>query len=115
MVVTAIDQLSGGGSVTSEIGEQDQPAAGLGRPGRGYGRPAGLWVPPNRFGVPLGLAGLATAWHAAGAEPGTPPAGSGGLDIPAPRGLPGGGWVYAAPGPRPRFARPPPPLPAPLL
>src|SRR5258708_35905313 len=110
-----MDQLSGGGSVTSEIREQDQLASGLGRPGHGYGRPAGLWVPPNRFGVPLGLAGLATAWHAAGAELGTPPAGSGGLDLPAAPGPPGVGLPWRSPGPPPGFARPRAAVHAPLV
>jgi len=99
VVVTAIDQLSGG-SVTSEIWEKDQLASGLGRPGRGYGRPAGLRVPPNRFGVPLGLAGLATAWHAAGAKLGTPSAVPGAIDILAAVLLLFLGCLYAAQGPR---------------
>jgi len=89
-----------GGSVTSEIREQDQLASGLGRPGRGYGGLAGLRVPPNRFGVPLGLAGLATAWHAAGAKLGTPSAVPGGIDILAAVVLLVLGWLYASQGPR---------------
>ena len=74
--------------------------SGLGRPGRGYGRAAGLRVPPNRFGVPLGLAGLATAWHAAGAKLGTPSAVPGAIDILAAVVLLLLGWLYAAQGAR---------------
>src|SRR5258708_7030811 len=74
--------------------------SGLGRRGRGYGRAAGLWVPPNRFGVPLGLAGLATAWHAAGAKLGTPSAVPGAIDILAAVVLLVLGWLYAAQGAR---------------
>src|SRR5258707_5689667 len=115
MVGTAMDQLSGGASVTSEIREQDQLASGLGGPGHGYGRPGGLWVPPNRFGVPLGLAGLATAWHAAGAKLGTPPAVPGAIDILAAVVLLVVGWLYARQGPPQVMAGLRDPVRAPLL
>jgi tellurite resistance protein len=57
-------------------------------------------IPPNRFGVPLGLAGLATAWHAAGPKLGTSPAVPGAIDILAAAVLVILGWLYAAQGAR---------------
>jgi tellurite resistance protein len=57
-------------------------------------------VPPNRFGIPLGLAGLATAWHAAGAKLGTTPAIPDAIYILAAVVLLVVGWLYAAQGPR---------------
>jgi len=57
-------------------------------------------VPPNRFGIPLGLAGLATAWHAAGAKLGTSAAIPGAIDILAAVVLLVVGWLYAVQGPR---------------
>src|SRR5258706_6109310 len=54
----------------------------------------------NRSGVTMGLAGLATAWHAAGAELGTPPAVPGAIDILAAVVLLVLGWLYASQGPR---------------
>jgi tellurite resistance protein len=68
--------------------------------GKRYARPARLSVPPNRFGVPLGLAGLATAWHAAGPKLGTSPAVPDAIDILAGVVLLILGWLYAAQGPR---------------
>lgn len=57
-------------------------------------------MPPNRFGIPLGLAGLATAWHAAGAKLGTSAAIPGAIDILAAVVLLVVGWLYAVQGPR---------------
>jgi len=68
--------------------------------GKRYARPGRLRVPPNRFGVPLGLAGLATAWHAAGPKLGTSPAVADAIDILAAVVLVILGWLYAAQGPR---------------
>jgi len=68
--------------------------------GKRYARPTRLRVPPNRFGVPLGLAGLATAWHAAGPKLGTSPAVPDAIDILAAVVLLILGWLYAAQGPR---------------
>src|SRR5579864_5998934 len=84
----------------SEIREKNQPALGLRGLGRRYARSARPRVPPNRFGVPLGLAGLATAWHAAGAKLGTSPAVPGAIDILAAAVLLILGALYAARGPR---------------
>ena len=58
----------------SEIRQQDQLAPGVSARGQRYAGRARLRVPPNLFSVALGLAGLATAWHAAGAKLGTPAA-----------------------------------------
>jgi tellurite resistance protein len=84
----------------SEIRGKKQPAPGLRGLGQRYARPARPRVPPNLFGVPLGLAGLATAWHAAGAKLGTSPAVPGAIDILAAVVLLILGALYAAQGPR---------------
>jgi hypothetical protein len=84
----------------SEIRGKKQPAPGLRGPGQRYARPARPRIPPNLFGVPLGLAGLATAWHAAGAKLGTSPAVPGAIDILAAVVLLILGALYAAQGPR---------------
>jgi tellurite resistance protein len=47
---------------------------GPGGPGQALERSFPLRIPPHRFSVALGLAGLATAWHAAQPVLGTPPA-----------------------------------------
>lgn len=74
--------------------------AGLGGSGQGSGGPARLRIPPSGFAIPLGLAGLATAWHAAGAKLGTPSAVPDAIDILAAVVLLILGWMYAAKGPR---------------
>jgi tellurite resistance protein len=84
----------------SKIRQKKQPAPGLHGLGQRYARPARPRVPPNRFGVPLGLAGLATAWHAAGTKLGTSPAVPGAIDILAAVALVILGALYAAQGPR---------------
>jgi tellurite resistance protein len=84
----------------SEIRWKNQPAPGLRGLGRGYARPARPRVLPNRFGVPLGLAGLATAWHAAGAKLGTSAAVPGAIDVLAAVVLLILGALYVAQGPR---------------
>jgi hypothetical protein len=89
-----------GGSATSDIRQNNRLAPGLRGLGKRYARPARLSVPPNRFGVPLGLAGLATAWHAAGPKLGTSPAVPDAIDILAGVVLLILGWLYAAQGPR---------------
>lgn len=89
-----------GGSATSKIREQSQLGSGARRLGRNYARSAQLRVPPNRFSVPLGLAGLATAWHAAGAKLGTSPAVPDAIDILAAVVLLVLGGLYAVQGPR---------------
>ena len=99
----------------SEIRQQDQVAPGLGGQGRGYGGRARLRVPPSLFGVPLGLAGLATAWHAAGAKLGTPAAVPGAIDILAAVVLLVVGCLYAAQGPRRVVADLRDPVQAPFL
>jgi len=66
--------------------------------GRRYARPTRLRIPPTWFGIPLGLAGLATAWHAAGAKLGTTPAIPDAIDILAAVVLLIVGWLYAAQG-----------------
>jgi tellurite resistance protein len=55
---------------------------------------------PNRFAVPLGLAGLATAWRAAGATLGTPAAVPDAIDILTAVVLLILGGLYALQGPR---------------
>src|SRR5258708_12758469 len=72
---------AGGGWVTSGIGEKSQLASRLGQRGGTSRRPRRLRVPPSLFSVALGLAGLATAWHAAGAKLGTPAAVPYAIDI----------------------------------
>ena len=89
--------MSGGGT-TSEIRHKDRSTAGLAGSDRRIGRPTRLRVPPNRFGIPLGLAGLAAAWHAAGTKLGTPPAVADAIDILAAVVLLVIGWMYAATG-----------------
>jgi tellurite resistance protein len=84
----------------SKIRQKKQPAPGWRGPGYGYATQARPRVPPNRFGVPLGLAGLATAWHAAGAKLGTSAAVPGAIDILAAVALVMLGALYAAQGPR---------------
>jgi tellurite resistance protein len=84
----------------SEIRQQEQVASGLGGQGRRYAGSARLRVPPCLFGIPLGLAGLATAWRAAGAKLGTPTAVPDAIDILAAIMLLVVGWIYAAQGPR---------------
>jgi tellurite resistance protein len=84
----------------SEIRQKNKPGTGLRGLGQGCARPTRLRVPPNRFGVPLGLAGLATAWHAAGARLGTSAAVPGAIDILAAVALLILGALYAAQGPR---------------
>ena len=99
----------------SEIRQQDQVAPGLGGQGRGYGGRARLRVPPSLFGVPLGLAGLATAWHAAGAKLGTPAAVPDAIDILAAVVLLVLAGLYAAQGPRRVVADLRDPVQAPFL
>src|SRR5260221_749442 len=72
---------AGGGWVPSGIGEKAQLASRLGKRGGTSRRPRRLRVPPTLFSVALGLAGLATAWHAAGAKLGTPAAVPCAIDI----------------------------------
>jgi tellurite resistance protein len=84
----------------SEIREKNKHETGLRGLGRGYARPTRLRVLPNRFGIPLGLAGLATAWHAAGTKLGTSPAVPGAIDILAAVVLLILGALYVAQGPR---------------
>lgn len=84
----------------SEIREKKQAAPGLRGLDRGDARPGRPRIPPNRFGVPLGLAGLATAWHAAGAKLGTSAWVPGAIDILAAVVLLILGALYAAQGPR---------------
>jgi tellurite resistance protein len=84
----------------SEIREKSQFVPRLGGSSQGYAGPARPRVPPNRFGVPLGLAGLATAWHAAGVKLGTSAVVPGAIDILAAVVLLVLGSIYAAQGPR---------------
>jgi tellurite resistance protein len=65
--------------------------------------------------MPLGLAGLATAWHAAGAKLGTPSAVPGGIDILAAAVLLILAWFYAAKGPRQVLADLRDPIQAPFV
>jgi tellurite resistance protein TehA-like permease len=97
--VAAISRLKGG-SATSDIREKNQLAPALRGLGKRYARPTRLRIPPNWFGIPLGLAGLATAWHAAGAKLGVTPAIADGIYILAAVVLLIVGWLYAAQGPR---------------
>jgi tellurite resistance protein len=83
--------------------------------GQRYAGPARLRVPPNRFGIPLGLAGLATAWHAAGPKLGTPPAVPAAIDILAAVVLLILGWLYVAQGPRRMLADLHDPVQAPFV
>src|ERR1700739_3705369 len=99
----------------SELRQRDPVKFGLGRQGQRYTGRARLTVPPNLFGVPLGLAGLATAWHAAGVKLGTPAAVSGAIDILAAIVLLVLGWLYAAQGPRRVLADLRDPVQAPFL
>jgi tellurite resistance protein len=99
MVVAAISRHRGG-FATSDIREKNQLAPGLRGLGKRYARPTRGVVPPNRFGIPLGLAGLATAWHAAGAKLGTSPAVPDAINILAAVVLLIVGWIYAAQGAR---------------
>jgi tellurite resistance protein len=84
----------------SKIREKNQLAPGLRGLGQGYARSERPRVLPNRFGIPLGLAGLATAWHVAGAKLGTSPAVPDAIDILAAVVLLILGALYAAQGPR---------------
>ncbi len=84
----------------SEIRERNQLVPSMRGPSQGYARPARPRIPPNRFAVPLGLAGLATAWHAAGPKLGTSAAVPGAIDILAAAVLLVLGSLYAAQGPR---------------
>jgi tellurite resistance protein len=99
----------------SEIRQQNQVAPGLGGQGQKYAGRARLRVPPNLFGVPLGLAGLATAWHAAGAKLGTPSAVPDAIYILAAVVLLVLGCLYAAQGPRRMLADLRDPVQAPFL
>ena len=99
----------------SEIREQDQVASGLGGQGQRYAELARLRVPPNLFGISLGLAGLATAWRAAGAKLGTPTAVPDAIDILAAVVLLVLGCLYAAQGPRRVLADARDPVQAPFL
>jgi tellurite resistance protein len=99
----------------SEIRDKDQFARGGGRAGQTYDKSVRLRVTPNRFGIPLGLAGLATAWHAAGAKLGTPSAVPGAIDILAAIVLLLVGWRYAAQGLRRMAADLRDPIQAPFL
>src|SRR5258708_19332960 len=107
--------LNEGALAMSEIRQQDQLAPGLGAQDQRYARRTRLRVPPNLFGVPLGLAGLPTAWHAAGAKLGTPTPVPDTIDILAAIALLLLGWLYAAQGPRRGLADLRGPLHAPLL
>ncbi len=89
---------AGGGWVTSGIGEKSQLASRLGQRGGTSRRPRRLRVPPTLFSVALGLAGLATAWHAAGAKLGTPAAVPYAIDILAAVALVTLVGLYAAQG-----------------
>ena len=84
----------------SDIREKSQLAPGLRGLGTRYAGSTRGRVPPNRFGIPLGLAGLATAWHAAGAKLGTSPAVPDAVDILAAVVLLIVGWIYVAQGAR---------------
>jgi tellurite resistance protein len=84
----------------SKIRQKKQPAPGMHGLAQRYARPARPRVPPNRFGVPLGLAGLATTWHAAGVKLGTSAAVPGAIDILAAVVLLILSALYAAQGPR---------------
>jgi len=84
----------------SDVREKYKLAPGFGGLGRRATRPTRGRVPPNRFSVPLGLAGLATAWHAAGAKLGTPAAVPDAIDILAAVVLLIAVWIYAAQGAR---------------
>jgi tellurite resistance protein len=99
----------------SEIRQQDQVASGLGGQGQRYAGLTRLRVPPNLFAVPLGLAGLGTAWHAAGAKLGTPTAVPGAIYILAAVVLLVVGALYAAQGPRRMLADTRDPVMAPFL
>jgi tellurite resistance protein len=99
----------------SEIRQQDQVASGLGVQGGRYAGRARLRVPPSLFGIPIGLAGLATAWRAAGAKLGTPTAVPDAIDILAVIMLLVLGWLYAAQGPRRMLADTRDPVQAPFL
>jgi tellurite resistance protein len=84
----------------SDIRENTQLAPGFRGLARRAATPTRGRVPPNRFGIPLGLAGLATAWHAAGAKLGTSPAIPDAIDILAAVVLLTVSWIYAAQGSR---------------
>jgi tellurite resistance protein len=84
----------------SQIREKNHFVPRMRGAGQEFARPERLRIPPNRFGVPLGLAGLATAWHAADAKLGTSPAIPGAIDILAAVVLLVLGSLYAAQGPR---------------
>jgi tellurite resistance protein len=99
----------------SEIRQQDQVASGLGGQGRRYAGLGRLRVPPSLFGIPLGLAGLATAWHTAGAKLGTPTAVPDAIDILAAIVLLVVAWLYVAQGPRRVLADLRDPVQAPFL
>lgn len=77
--------------------------------------PAQLRIPPNLFGIPLGLAGLATAWHAAGTKLGTPSAVPDSIYILAAIVLLVLACLYAAQGPRRVLADLRDPVQAPFL
>ena len=84
----------------SGIGEEPQLTPRPGRLGRPLGRGGRLRVQPARFSVALGLAGLATAWHAAGVKLGTPTAVPNAIDVLAAAVLFMLAGLYAAQGRR---------------
>jgi hypothetical protein len=73
---------------------------GPGEPGQPLERFYPLRIPPSRFSVALGLAGLATAWHAAQPVLGTPPAVPDAINALAAVVLLVLGGLYALQGPR---------------
>jgi tellurite resistance protein len=113
--VTVISWQRGGASVTSRIREKNQATSRLGELGQRYAKSGQLRVLPNRFAVPLGLAGLATAWHAAGAKLGTPAAVADAIDILAAVVLLILGGLYALQGPRQLLADLRDPVQAPFV
>jgi tellurite resistance protein len=99
----------------SEIQDKDQLTPGLRGLSRRNARSARPRIPPSLFGIPLGLAGLATAWHVGGAKLGTSPVIPGAIDILAAVVLLILGVLYVAQGPRRVLADLRDPLQAPFL
>ena len=99
----------------SDVRQQFHAASVLGAQEQSYAGSARRRVPPNLFGVPLGLAGLATAWHAAGTKLGTPAAVPDAIYILAAIVLLALACLYAAQGPRRALADLRDPVQAPFL
>jgi tellurite resistance protein len=98
--VTVISEAVGG-PVTSRIRAQHyRRAAGLDESGQPRERRRPGRIPPSRFGVVLGLAGLGSAWYVAGAKLGTPPAVPDAINVVAAAALLVLGGLYAMQGPR---------------